>query len=140
MKANQSLPDIYFEILNAREYAIYLMRICIITKFNVLEPLDINHLEWKTRQLKLTFDDCQNANATNLYKCSPNNTINEGSIYAQNFLSALESVCKDIEPPYDWMYYLIIIFSAISFLGFIIILKFLINKLLIFFPVLRNNQ
>uniref|UniRef100_A0A8D8UVQ3 Uncharacterized protein n=1 Tax=Cacopsylla melanoneura TaxID=428564 RepID=A0A8D8UVQ3_9HEMI len=130
MTTHQQLSETYNEVIEAREYAIYLIRLCLSRQMNILDPPNVSQWEWKMRQVDLTYEDCQKIKETNLYKCTPNETINAGSTYARNFLSAMQSTCNAVEPSIDWMYYVYIFLCVILILGVCLLLKLLIFHLL----------
>lgn len=131
MAAYQLLSETYNEVIEAREYALYLIRLCLVRQMNIMEPPDVSQWEYKARQMKLTNDDCQKIEENNLYKCAPNETINAGTIYARNFLTAMQSSCKAIvQPSIDSMYYVYIVLWVILFLGVCLILKLLVYQVI----------
>lgn len=110
-------------LMEAREYAIYSIRMCLIFQ-NHSFPDNYNIHDWesKARSLNLTNDDCSQFKSSNVLNCSHLLVANE---YAINFLSTLESLCATIKPnPTSYTSYWIITFGAcITLLIFYIILK-----------------
>lgn len=97
-------------IIEAREYALYLLRICLVQKRNITEPPNIYEWDYKMRHVNLTYKDCQTINSTNLYMCSDDLKAND---YAQKFLSTLNDVCKGINQPaheWTWSFYILLMF------------------------------
>ena len=91
-------------LLRAREFSMYLIRLCLIFQNkSFLDQYDVHGWDSKARQLKLTFDDCAEISSSNVFNCS-HHLI--GNNYSINFLSALKSLCATIEPNPNLYWYI----------------------------------
>lgn len=133
------LTAAYNELIESREYAIYLIRLCLARQFNIIEPPNVYEWEYKTRQVLLTSEDCEKIKESSVYKCKTNETNNAGTIYAKNFLSVLEYTCNTIKPSIDWMYYVYLFLGLILLLGFCFILKLFVCQMQNKKPTTRAN-
>lgn len=103
-------------LMEAREYAIYLIRMCLSFQNNSFpDNYDVQGWESRARSLNLTYDDCFEISSSNVLNCS--HTLN-GNEYGVNFLSVLQSLCASIKPSPTYYPYWIIV-AVISFLSII---------------------
>uniref|UniRef100_A0A8D8VNC0 Uncharacterized protein n=1 Tax=Cacopsylla melanoneura TaxID=428564 RepID=A0A8D8VNC0_9HEMI len=80
--------------MDIKEYAIYLLRGCLIHNLKLTDVPDIDHIEYRTRFLKLTSRDCEIFKNYFFLKCAIVNPRLDFETYLNDFLSALEVNCK----------------------------------------------
>lgn len=83
-------------LMNIREHAIYIIRICILNITEDIHIPDIGMIEEKTRFLSLDSKDCNLVKQFNLPLCITNSTNTEVDDYIKNFVDAVYDVCSSI--------------------------------------------
>lgn len=112
-----------YDFINVREYAIYFLRTCLITKLNlsVNDLPNIDEWERKTRNLKTTFNDCLTINSSGIFKCLPYTNETKSLRLAYNFLTYLQIFCKEVKKPNEPLTPVIYIFLLLSIVGILIL-------------------
>lgn len=108
-----------YDFINVREYAIYFLRTCMITKLNhsVNDIPNIHEWERKTRNMETSFNDCLTINSSGIFECLPYTSETKSLQLAHNFLTYLQVFCKEVKkpdestPPVIYIFLLLLIVS-----------------------------
>lgn len=105
--------------MDVKEYAIYMLRGCLIHHLNLTDVPDIDHIEYRTRFLELTRSDCEIFRNYYFLNCTIVNPKLDFETYLNNFLSALEMNCKsnNFEKVNNLPISLIVIFITLLVIG-----------------------
>lgn len=108
-----------YDFVNVREYGIYFLRMCMITKLNLsLDDLpNISEWERKLRMMELSFNDCLSINSSDIFKCLLYTNKTKSLQFSFNFLTSLEILCKEIPKTIETvphLFYILLLFTILS--------------------------